>query len=256
MKIQIISDLHLEFGDSQPKFNNADLVILAGDIHIGTKGIEWILETIPNKPVIYVIGNHEYYKGTYPKTLRSIEDQAKSTNVHVLEKKSIKIDDIRFHGTTLWTDFSLYGSPSYYGSLCQTQMNDYKKIRTEPNYSKLRSKDVYDIHHSSITWLEKSLSESDSAINIVVTHHAPSPKSLPNTSLEDPISCAYASNLESTIESYKPNFWIHGHVHAPVRYQLHNTEIICNPHGYMDEEHNGYEKELILEIVTNHRNAS
>jgi len=206
MKIQIISDLHLEFGDSQPKFNNADLVILAGDIHIGTKGIEWILETIPNIPVIYVLGNHEYYKGTYPKTLKSIEARANNTNVHVLEKKSIEIDNIKFHGATLWTDFSLYGSPSYYGSLCQTQMNDYKKIRTEPNYSKLRSRDVYDINHSLITWLEQSLKESTSETNIVITHHAPSPKSLPNGSQKDPISCAYASNHESTILTFAPNY--------------------------------------------------
>lgn len=72
MRIQIISDLHQEFGLSDLNFDSADLVILAGDINLGTKGIEWIKKYIPNKPVLYVLGNHEYYKGAYPKTLHKI----------------------------------------------------------------------------------------------------------------------------------------------------------------------------------------
>ena len=69
MKIKIISDLHQEFGISDLDFSNADLIILAGDTNLGTKGIEWVKRNIPDKPVIYLLGNHEYYKGSYPKTL-------------------------------------------------------------------------------------------------------------------------------------------------------------------------------------------
>jgi len=67
MRIKIISDLHQEFGLSDLDFSNADLVILAGDTNLGTKGIEWVKKNIPAKPVIYVLGNHEYYKGSYPR---------------------------------------------------------------------------------------------------------------------------------------------------------------------------------------------
>ena len=73
MKIQIISDLHQEFGMSELSFDQADVVVLAGDVNLGTKGIEWIKTKIPDKPVIYVLGNHEYYKGSYPKTLNKIK---------------------------------------------------------------------------------------------------------------------------------------------------------------------------------------
>ncbi|WP_205273824.1 metallophosphoesterase family protein [Myroides odoratimimus] len=60
MKIQVVSDFHLEFGySSSLKFNQADLVILSGDTHIGTKGIEWVKKYIPTKNVIYLLGNHE-----------------------------------------------------------------------------------------------------------------------------------------------------------------------------------------------------
>ncbi|WP_449435670.1 hypothetical protein [Pedobacter steynii] len=50
------------------------------------------------------------------------------------------------------------------------------------------------------------------------------------------------------ISKYSPLYWIHGHIHTPARYKIHQTEIICNPHGYLDEKYNGYNKELIIEI--------
>lgn len=248
MKIQIISDLHQEFRCSELNFKNADVVVFAGDVNVGVKGIEWLKTEITGKPVVYVLGNHEYYKGSYPKTLNKIIEAAKDTNIHVLENKRLKINNVNFHGTTLWTDFSLFGNPRYYGSMCQSKMNDYKKIRRDPSYSKLRTIDTYRIHQKSIQWLENSLKATTGEINFVVTHHAPSIKSIPEKYKEDPISSAYASNLENVIEKHKPQYWIHGHIHEPKRYMIAATEIICNPHGYIDEKYNGYEKELIVEI--------
>jgi predicted phosphodiesterase len=109
MKIQVISDLHQEFGFMDLSFEGANVVILAGDINLGTKGIEWIKATITKVPVIYVLGNHEYYKGSYPKTLNAITNSASDTNVHVLENEAVTVDDVTFHGATLWTDFALMG---------------------------------------------------------------------------------------------------------------------------------------------------
>jgi predicted phosphohydrolase len=107
MKIQVLSDLHQEFGVPQITFEGADLVLMAGDINLGTKGIEWIKSAIDKLPVIYVVGNHEYYKGSYPKTLNQIREFAYETNVYVLENDIVVMDDITFHGATLWTDFAL-----------------------------------------------------------------------------------------------------------------------------------------------------
>ncbi|GGG96427.1 metallophosphoesterase [Pedobacter zeae] len=248
MKIQIISDLHQEFGISDLSFQNADLVILAGDINLGTKGIEWVKQNISNKPVIYVLGNHEYYKGTYPNTLNKIVVQAKDSNIYVLENSFVEFEGIRFHGATLWTDFSLFGNPMEYGIICQSKMNDYKLIRRAPTYSKLRTIDTYKIHKISKNWLQKSLEESIGYKNVVITHHAPSVRSLPSLYINDPISAAYASDLEDLIIKYHPSYWIHGHIHTPARYRIGETEIICNPHGYINEKYNGYDKELIIEI--------
>ena len=248
MKIQIISDLHQEFGSTELNFDHSDIVVLAGDVNLGTKGIEWIKHKIPDKPVIYVLGNHEYYKGSYPKTLNKIKEAALDSNVFVLENSFVDIQDVRFHGATLWTDFSIFGNPVHYGMICQLQMNDYKMIRRDPSYSKMRTMDTFKIHQLSRQWLKESLENSKGFKNIVVTHHAPSLLSVPEEYKEDPITSAYASDLEGMIREYQPLYWIHGHIHTPCRYKIENTEIICNPHGYINEKYNGYDKELMITV--------
>lgn len=248
MKIQIISDLHQEFGYTDILFDNTDIVVLAGDINLGTKGIEWIKSKIPGKPVIYVLGNHEYYKGSYPKTLHKIKEAALDSNIFVLENSFVDIEGIRFHGATLWTDFSIFGNPVKYGMICQSVMNDYKKIKRDPSYSKMRTVDIFKIHQLSKLWLQESLEAARGMKNIVVTHHAPSIHSVPEQYKNDPVTSAYASNLEDLVQEYQPLYWIHGHIHTPSKYEIGNTKIICNPHGYIDEKYNGYEKELIIEI--------
>jgi Icc-related predicted phosphoesterase len=248
MRIQVISDLHQEFGFMDISFDNVDAVILAGDVNLGTKGIEWIKSAIPEIPVIYVLGNHEYYKGSYPKTLNSIRSWAADSNVHVLENKAVVIGDITFHGATLWTDFALLGDSRINGSICQSKMNDYKMIRRDPSYSKLRSIDTFVIHQQSLKWLQGSLESTTTQKNIVVTHHAPSIRSIPERHKDDIVSSAYASNLEPVILKYQPQYWIHGHIHEPLRYEVGNTMVLCNPQGYIDEKDNGFDKGLVIEI--------
>lgn len=248
MKIQVISDLHQEFGHTDLSFDNADIVVLAGDVNLGTKGVDWIKTKIPDKPVLYVLGNHEYYKGSYPKTLNKIKEAANGSNVIVLEDDFADIGGIRFHGTTLWTDFSIFGDPMQYGMICQSVMNDYKKIKRDPSYSKMRTIDIFKIHQLSKMWLKESLGNSKELKNIVITHHAPSIRSVPEHFKSDPVTSAYASDLEDFIVEHQPLYWIHGHIHTPCRYTIGKTEIICNPHGYMDEKYNGYDKELIIEV--------
>jgi Icc-related predicted phosphoesterase len=248
MKIQIISDLHNEFGIFNHKFEDIDLLIIPGDLNLGIKGISWLKETVKDIPVIYVLGNHEYYKGSYPKTLNHVKSCSGGTNIHILENESVVINGITFHGTTMWTDFGLFGNPKVYGSICQGKMNDYKLIRLDPSYSRLRSIDTFRMHKESLNWLEKSLIASETRLNIVVTHHAPSVKSLPDKLKVDITSSAYASDLEEFILKYKPDYWIHGHIHTPSDYKIGGTRVICNPRGYVDEVYNGYEMRLVIEI--------
>lgn len=248
MKTKIISDIHLEFGLRDFDFSNCDLVILAGDIHVGQKGLDWISKNIKNIPVLYVLGNHEYYKNAYPKLLYKMKDSAQESNVHILENESISIDGITFHGATLWTDFELFENFEVTSYECEHKMNDYKLIRHSPSYSKLKAIDSLKIHRESIHWLQKSLTESSTIKNVVITHHAPSIQSIATQYKSDLVSAAFASNLDEFILENKPDIWIHGHVHEAFDYIIGSTRVICNPAGYPFEKNIGFRDDFTLDL--------
>lgn len=72
MKLHILSDIHLEFQEFDPPDVGANVIILAGDIHVKNKGIRWALDKLPKVPILYVLGNHEYYGKAIPKHLDKI----------------------------------------------------------------------------------------------------------------------------------------------------------------------------------------
>ena len=100
MKLQIYSDLHLEFARFDPAPSDADVVILAGDIDIKSRGVKWASEVFQCS-VIYVCGNHEYYGGHIGHTLLKMKDAA-LPHVHVLENEMLILDGTRFLVTTAW----------------------------------------------------------------------------------------------------------------------------------------------------------
>lgn len=212
------------------------MVVLAGDIHVGVKGIEWAIAQNFGCPVIYVLGNHEYYGHSYPGLIGKAKEAAAGTAVHVLENSSVEIDGVRFHGATFWTNFELFGDARLTGFHCQQVMNDFKKIRKEPSYSKIRAMDLAAIHNHSIAWLRRSLQASKSGLNVVISHHAPSLKSVHEMYSGDMTSAAYASNLETFITELQPDYWFHGHTHSSSDYEIGNCRVICNPRGYKGEE--------------------
>jgi Icc-related predicted phosphoesterase len=246
MKIQVLSDLHLEFDEFNFEDAGADIVILAGDIHIKDKGVAWAINNIRNTPVLYVLGNHEFYGKAYPKHIYHLKNQAKGTNIHILEKDSYSINGVNFLGCTLWTDFELFGDPRIAGHECQQIMNDFKKIRVSPNYSKLRSLDVTAMHRQSLKWLTDKLETNQDNENIIITHHGPSTLSLSKGYEREFSSAAYASNLNHIIEKYSPSFWFHGHLHHSSNYRIGSCQIICNPRGYPDERNPYFKPKLTV----------
>src|SRR5690606_11482113 len=112
MKVLVVSDLHLEFSvpDLGPAARKADAVILAGDIHLGSQAMDWIVQQFGKRPVLYVPGNHEFYRGEHASVLRNLRAAAaKHGNIHILDQDSVVLGEVEFLGATLWTDFALYG---------------------------------------------------------------------------------------------------------------------------------------------------
>ena len=132
MKLYILSDLHLEFSDMDIVHTDAgaDVIVLAGDIHKGERGISWARETFPDKEIVYVSGNHEFYGKHRLDTLARMRIAAKACGVHFLDDESVVIGEVRFLGATLWTDFLLFGSTERPWCMrdAQNNMNDFRVI--------------------------------------------------------------------------------------------------------------------------------
>jgi len=94
-KLHIISDLHLEFSMFEPPSTDADIIILAGDIGKVANGIHWARRTFPNKEIVYIIGNHEYYGTQRAETLAMLHIAAQATGVHLLDDAEVVIDGVR-----------------------------------------------------------------------------------------------------------------------------------------------------------------
>lgn len=248
MKVQLLSDLHLEFADYQYCPTDADVVVLAGDINIGTRGVDWAQQQIKDKPVIYILGNHEYYRQTYPKLIDKLKHQAEGSNVFVLENDVLQLDGVNFFGCTLWTDFAVLGDPRLAGFHCQQVMNDYKKIKRLPSYSKMRSMDIAVIHNTSIRWLDEALKQRKGARNVVISHHGPSLLSVPSYDRQDACIPAYVSDLTPFIAEHQPHFWLHGHLHTSTNHIIDSCRVLCNPKGYPDHPNEQFNARLCFEV--------
>lgn len=113
MKIIVLSDLHVEFAAYQvdPAVAAAtDVVVLAGDIHVGVKAVKWSRQTFLDKPVVLVAGNHEFYQGHWEHTLDEMREAALRHEVHFLENNAVTLNGVEFLGSTLWTDFAYFGA--------------------------------------------------------------------------------------------------------------------------------------------------
>lgn len=247
MKLHVLSDLHIEFGPFDPPPTGADVVALAGDTHLGVKGITWALEHF-SAQVIYIAGNHEYYKQHLGRNLQRMRDAAKGTNVHFLENNTVTIEDIAFIGCTLWTDFNALGDPATAQQRAAETMADYRAIKTA-GYRALRPYETAQIHARSVAWLVEELDRGRDEKIIVVTHHTPSLKSTPDRFRHDPLSASFSSDLDHLVEVSGAPLWIHGHTHDSFDYQIGRTRVIANPRGYVGVEPNPrFDPGLTIEV--------
>ena len=248
MKLQILSDLHIEFTPFEMVDMDVDVVILAGDIHLGMKGFAWAREQIPAKPVLYVLGNHEFYNEATPRLYDKLQEASKGTNIHVLENRSITLDGVRFIGATLWSDFKLLGNQDVAIAFAKMMMNDYKRIRISPEYRKIEPSFTVVWHRHSRNLIQGEIEKRGADKMVVITHHAPSRRSIPAKNSDHPINAAFASDMDEFVASSGVDLWVHGHIHAACDYMLGNTQVICNPRGYPGEPNTGFNPAQTVEI--------
>lgn len=248
MKIRYLSDLHLEFAPSPAELPSVgeDLVVLAGDIHVGTDGITWARKMFPNLPVLYVLGNHEFYGRDFQQLIRDARAMCAGTNVHLLENDAIDLWGIRFLGCTLWTDFALTGADEADLAMREaaTTMSDYLWIRSQgfslwPGFTADRCAE-------SKAWLKAQIEAADRPV-VVITHHAPIYDTF-NPNFERDRQSANFHNDWPYMVRPPIRAWIHGHHHWCIRHEQVGIPVVSNQRGYPGEDVPGFAWDQLIEV--------
>lgn len=248
MRIAYLSDLHLEFAaapfDMEAALapaRDADLVVLAGDIDVGERGVARAdaIARFTGKRVIYVAGNHEAYGHDLAALTPRLRQAAWETDGRVL---FLERNVVRFWfgnrplvvlGCTLWTDYSLTGDADGAAVEAERLMHDHDAILW--NSSPFSPADAQALHREHRFWLESQLRKLDPPPAIlIVTHHAPVPEALGRRAAK--LAMAYASDLRPQIAAWPPLSWIHGHTHHRHVTQIANSVVASAPRGYGGSE--------------------
>ncbi len=253
MKLNILSDLHLSCGVLAIPQNDADVVILAGDIAHPLDAVSWAFGF--DKPVLYVPGNHEFYGSSMADTVEELRQLCAGTRIHVLDRDEIIIGGVRFLGATLWTDFMLLGEgePRRLAmQAAQDFMRDFKKIHTDDVPDRLFTPDdAAVLCHVHAGWLESRLAEPHAGPTVVITHHAPSRQSIHPRFAGSPLNACFVSDQEHLADGRRAQLWVHGHTHDSFDYVLNGTRVVCNPRGYAQEgvnENPLFDSNFLVEI--------
>ena len=256
MRLQVFSDLHVDV--RQPKaiqvVPSVDAVVVAGDVCEGAeRAFAHLRQIVPMPiPIVMTLGNHEFYRRCWREEVAQACSVAPLYGIHLLENDQVIVGNVRFIGATLWTDYALFGEG--YVPLAMHAagdgLNDHRRITwSKEPWARFRPQDALGLHRQSRGFIETALAKPvDGATTVVVTHHAPHPRSIHPRYGDDLLSAAFVSDLTAVIEAGQPQLWVHGHVHDAFDYQVGATRVLCNPNGY-GNENAAFDPALVVEVA-------
>lgn len=254
MKLWVFSDLHRDYqGWPPPAAPHADVCVVAGDVGERLlRSLEWLRDTVAtHMPVVFVAGNHEFYRTGLTEVLREARDRAgEFPGVHFLDDGELVLGGVRFLGCSLWTDFALDGPGAVNPAIAHARalMNDYRRVKwSKLPYRRFTPELSRALHFRSRAFLDAALGKPFDGPTVVVTHHAPHPNSLEQTQAASRVDAAYASDMSELMLRHHPDLWLHGHVHRSVDYRVGDTRVLSNPRGYGDENP-AFDPALVVEV--------
>jgi predicted MPP superfamily phosphohydrolase len=267
MRVNLMSDLHLEFADLV--LPGGDVLILSGDVceaknikkdHYHKDLVLLEHERKDQRPdrfyrfleeecskysqVVYVMGNHEHYGFQVQKTYNQIASQLPD-NVYLLENQTHTIEDVTFVGATLWTDMNK--GDALTRMHLRNYMNDYRQItmfnEAKSAYHRMIPEYTEEQHWKSRNFIRETVEGKPDQKFVVVTHHAPSKASIkPRYQGDHLTNGGYSSDLsEFILDNPQIKVWTHGHTHDTFDYMVGETRVLCNPRGYAGYEERSHE---------------
>lgn len=253
MKINVLSDLHLGFGSMDRPMNDADVVVLAGDISRPREAAAWAMRF--DKPVLYVPGNHEFYGSSLSGALGELQQLCAHTQVQLLHNTETVLDGVRFLGATLWTDFRLFDDPARNDAAkeeARRLVRDFSRIRlTEDSDAIFTPEDSTMLFDRQAAWLAERLDARHDGPTVVVTHHAPSPRSIHPRFADSLLNACFVSDAERLLGESRAQVWVHGHTHDTFDYRVKGTRVVCNARGYAKagvHENARFDPDFIIEV--------
>ena len=278
MKIQLLSDLHLE---SHPHWRadpapGADLLVLAGDIGSYQANSQLVDADFglgqfsPHNgwptPVLFVPGNHEYDAMDFDAAHVRLRETCARLGLLWLERETLVILGVRFVGTTLWSDFDAL-SPSTASpnapynpkvNLLAQELKARDKAFRAANYYLRKTLTTRNgepwlaegIREQGLLcqdWLRQALDQPFDGPTVAVTHFAPSLRSADPRYGNTPGTAGFCNALDDLLP--KAQVWLHGHLHAPSNYRHQGCHVVANPLGYARKnEQAAFQPKLLIEI--------
>jgi predicted phosphodiesterase len=243
LRVQIMSDLHLEFhADGGEELvagldpSGVDVLVLAGDVAVGDDlpaALARFSSRYADAQIVYVLGNHEYYGSSRPDVERWTRGAAqRHRNLHWLENRVVSLGGRRFVGATLWFPHRSEADPYRSG------MSDFSAIEDFEAW-------VYDANERTVRWLERQLRPGD----VVVTHHLPTHRAVSAEYAQSPLNPFFVCELTPLIQERRPALWCFGHTHAAQQFHVGDTLLVANPFGYPGTAPNGaFDPRLLVEL--------
>lgn len=258
-RFNFASDLHQDFEGMPDSFfieHNAPNLIIAGDAgeakHYQSTAFQTFFERCSEhwQRVFIIAGNHEHYGSPFTFTVDKMREALqKFENITVLDNGYVELDNVIVLGGTLWTNFNNEDTTAM--AAAQWCMNDYRTIKSDTLTKPITPHRTFHEHQRTMEYFKKILEQFPDKSFVVVSHHAPSLKSVDPDYVDEPLlNYAYASDLEEFILAH-PNIihWIHGHMHTRKRYNIGDTTIHVHARGYPNQfpDYRTYEpKELFV----------
>ncbi|ALN73067.1 metallophosphoesterase [Aureimonas sp. AU20] len=238
VRLWIQSDIHNDVVPyTLPRGVEADVAIVAGDVggRLSGQARLWLEANAPEgMPMLVVAGNHDFYGASLDDEVDRVRRKTSmGDRIQVLDGYSTIIGGVRFVGATLWTDVNSYGDGYTSQRDFMAYMTDWRAIRWQGRKHTRHIRNFIDAHHRQMRAFESVLATPFDGPTVVITHHAPSARSLEDGKATKPLDAAYASYLEDLIHKHEPDLWVHGHVHHNLDYMIGRTRVVCNPRGYV-----------------------
>lgn len=251
MKIRLLSDLHLEGYACEYEPQGEDVLVLAGDIHTRCRHEE-ILDQVPeNIQILFVAGNHEYYRGEFHEVnryLRALESEY--ANFKWLDNEGVQIDGVDFYGGTMYTDFSLDGEAfqPIAENAAQFGINDFRMIRVHENeqdrfWGIADHKREFDKY---VKGLQGWLKLTEGKKRVVISHFAPHPRTVAEQFQGSPLNPYFTVDMERYMGW--EGLWLYGHTHSSCDMMIGDTRLVANPRGYGYENAKAFDRNMILEV--------